>query len=63
MRYMVVLLVLLSILSFSNALEYYNSALNAYTQGDYNRALEWFETALKLEPRIESYDPLVKLRM
>ncbi|MDI6863074.1 MAG: tetratricopeptide repeat protein [Pseudothermotoga sp.] len=63
MRYAVVLLVLVSILAFSNALEYYKSALNAYTQGDYGRALEWFETALKLEPRIESYDPLVKLRM
>ncbi len=58
-----VLLVLIPVLIFSNALEYYNSALNAYAQGDYKRALEWFETALKIEPRMESYDPLIKLRM
>ncbi|WP_448524286.1 tetratricopeptide repeat protein [Pseudothermotoga sp.] len=63
MRYAVVLLVLIPVLIFSNALEYYNSALNAYAQGDYKRALEWFETALKIEPRMESYDPLIKLRM
>lgn len=55
--------VLLSSVVLAGAMEYYNSALNAYAQGDYKRALEWFEMALKLEPRIESYDPLVKLRM
>ncbi|WP_448536147.1 tetratricopeptide repeat protein [Pseudothermotoga sp.] len=63
MKYVSVLLVLMPVLIFSNALEYYKSALNAYAQGDYKRALEWFETALKIEPRMESYDPLIKLRM
>lgn len=58
-----VLLVLIPVLIFSNALEYYKSALNAYAQGDYKRALEWFEASLKIEPRMESYDPLIKLRM
>lgn len=58
-----IFLVLLSSVVLAGAMEYYNSALNAYAQGDYKRALEWFEMALKLEPRIESYDPLVKLRM
>jgi tetratricopeptide (TPR) repeat protein len=62
-RYAVVLLVLIPVLIFSNALEYYKSALNAYAQGDYKRALEWFEASLKIEPRMESYDPLIKLRM
>lgn len=59
----VVVLIFLSSVVLANAVEYYNSALNAYVQGDYKRALEWFETALKLEPKIESYDPLVKLKM
>lgn len=59
----IVVLILFSIFCFSNAMEYYNSALNAYAQGDYKRALEWFEAALRMEPKIESYDPMVKLRM
>lgn len=59
----VVVLIFLSSVVLANAVEYYNSALNAYVQGDYKRALEWFETALRLEPKIESYDPLVKLKM
>lgn len=59
----IVVLILFSIFCFSNAMEYYNSALNAYAQGDYKRALEWFEAALKMDPKIESYDPMVKLRM
>ncbi|MEN3008403.1 tetratricopeptide repeat protein [Pseudothermotoga sp.] len=59
----VVVLIFLSSVVLANAVEYYNSALNAYVQGDYKHALEWFETALKLEPKIESYDPLVKLKM
>lgn len=58
-----IVLILLSSVVLAGAIEYYNSALNAYAQGDYKRALEWFEMALKLEPRIESYDSLVKLRM
>lgn len=58
-----IVLVFLSSVVLAGAIEYYNSALNAYAQGDYKRALEWFEMALKLEPKIESYDPLVKLRM
>ncbi|MGB9789132.1 MAG: tetratricopeptide repeat protein [Thermotoga caldifontis] len=63
MRYLICVFALLSTLVFANAMEYYNSALNAYVQKDYKNALEWFETALKLDPSIESYDPLLKLRM
>ncbi|KAF2957967.1 hypothetical protein AS159_06150 [Thermotoga sp. Ku-13t] len=63
MRYLICVFVLLSALVLANALEYYNSALNAYVQKDYKNALEWFETALRLDPSIESYDPMVKLRM
>jgi len=62
-RYLICVFALLSTLVFANAMEYYNSALNAYVQKDYKNALEWFETALKLDPSIESYDPLLKLRM
>lgn len=63
MRYLICVFALLSTLVFASAMEYYNSALNAYVQKDYKNALEWFETALKLDPSIESYDPLLKLRM
>lgn len=63
MRYLICVFVLLSTLVLANAMEYYNSALNAYVQKDYKNALEWFETALRLDPSIESYDPMVKLRM
>ncbi|WP_041075457.1 tetratricopeptide repeat protein [Thermotoga caldifontis] len=63
MRYLICVFALLSTLVLASAMEYYNSALNAYVQKDYKNALEWFETALKLDPSIESYDPLLKLRM
>lgn len=63
MKYLICAFVLLSTLVLANAMEYYNSALNAYVQKDYKNALEWFETALSLDPSIESYDPMVKLRM
>ncbi|AEH51788.1 tetratricopeptide repeat protein [Pseudothermotoga thermarum] len=47
----------------ANGLEYYLSAMNAYNKGMYAQALDWFEKAIQLDPKIESIDPLVKLRM
>lgn len=43
--------------------EYYTSALNAYTSGNYEQALRWFEDAVRIEPSLESYDSLLKLKM
>lgn len=43
--------------------EYYTSALNAYISGNYEQALKWFEDAVRIEPSLESYDNLLKLKM
>lgn len=43
--------------------EYYASALNAYISGNYEQALQWFEKAVQIEPSLESYDSLLKLKM
>ncbi|WP_052465262.1 tetratricopeptide repeat protein [Thermotoga profunda] len=43
--------------------EYYTSALNAYISGNYEQALQWFEKAVQIEPSLESYDSLLKLKM
>ncbi len=43
--------------------DYYTSAMNAYVSGNYEQALKWFEDAVRIEPSLESYDSLLKLKM
>ncbi|MGB9819732.1 MAG: tetratricopeptide repeat protein [Pseudothermotoga sp.] len=59
---MILQMVILVTLSFALN-EYYTSALNAYVSGNYGQALEWFEKAVQMEPSLESYDSLLKLKM
>ncbi|MGJ8453719.1 tetratricopeptide repeat protein [Pseudothermotoga sp. U03pept] len=54
--------VLLAVLTYG-VNEYYTSALNAYASEKYEQALQWFEKAIQIEPSLESYDNLLKLKM
>ncbi|MFN3284491.1 MAG: hypothetical protein ACK40Q_09700, partial [Pseudothermotoga sp.] len=57
-------LAMITLATFVFALnEYYTSALNAYISGNYGQALKWFEDAVRVEPSLESYDSLLKLKM
>lgn len=57
-------LAMITLATFVFALnEYYTSALNAYISGNYEQALKWFEDAVRIEPSLESYDGLLKLKM
>ncbi|KHC93366.1 hypothetical protein Mc24_01354 [Thermotoga sp. Mc24] len=58
---MILIFIVFSLVSVASDL--YSSALNAYLEGDYRRALELFENALREDPTIEERDPLVKLKM
>ncbi len=63
LRLLVVTLILTAVVVFPSSLEYYQSAMNAYINERYAEALQWFEKAVQLDPKIESFDSLVKLRM
>jgi len=56
------ILVSLAVLTYG-VNEYYTSALNAYASENYKQALQWFEKAIQIEPSLESYDNLLKLKM
>ena len=58
---LILIFILLSLVSVANDL--YSNALSAYLEGDYRRALELFENALREDPTIEERDSLVKLKM
>ncbi|WP_038051891.1 tetratricopeptide repeat protein [Thermotoga sp. Mc24] len=58
---LILIFIVFSLVSVASDL--YSSALNAYLEGDYRRALELFENALREDPTIEERDPLVKLKM
>lgn len=58
---LILIFILFSLVSVASDL--YSSALSAYLEGDYRRALELFENALREDPTIEERDPLVKLKM
>ncbi|MEJ5228928.1 MAG: tetratricopeptide repeat protein [Pseudothermotoga sp.] len=62
-RFLVGLLTILLVVLTYGVNEYYTSALNAYASGNYEQALQWFETAIQIEPSLESYDNLLKLKM
>ncbi len=60
---LIVVFEIIFVVSLFASNQYYVSALNAYVAGDYKQALQWFEEAVQIDPSLESYDNLLKLRM
>ncbi|ABR31239.1 hypothetical protein SU69_07050 [Thermosipho melanesiensis] len=64
-KYLLIFLLLIFTISFSfvkEAIEYYEAGINAYQQDNYQKALEYFEKALVLDPSIEGYDASLKFK-
>lgn len=60
---LIIVFEIIAVVSLFASNQYYVSALNAYVAGDYKQALQWFEKAVQIDPSLESYDNLLKLRM